>query len=71
MALVKIVREAFNKNYDKDPNNLIRNNRSCKLLVASRTGNHKQIVELIEQGADVNYADPYNGRTPLINAAFG
>ena len=29
------------------------------------------LLKLVEQGADVNYTDPYNGRTPLINAAFG
>ena len=50
---------------------LIKNNRSCKLLVAARAGRHKDIVQLIDEGADVNYRDPYNGRTCLINAAFG
>ena len=50
---------------------LIKNNRSCKLLVAARAGRHKDIVQLIDDGADVNYRDPYNGRTCLINAAFG
>ena len=40
-------------------------------MVAARAGRHKDIVQLIDEGADVNYRDPYNGRTCLINAAFG
>ena len=55
----------------KEPSLLIKNNRSCKLLVAARSGNNKLIAELLAEGADPNYCDPYNGRTSLINAAFG
>lgn len=40
-----------------------------KLLKAAESGNPHRFLDLIEQGADVNYRDPSNGATALHIAA--
>ncbi|CAG5110939.1 Oidioi.mRNA.OKI2018_I69.chr2.g5286.t1.cds [Oikopleura dioica] len=66
-----------------DATSLIKNNINCKLLTHARIGRSEEIKECLAkglrsleffmdfQGADVEYKDPYTGRTALLNTAFG
>jgi ankyrin repeat protein len=54
----------------KNNNNKSKKETSEKLLLNCMYGDQhiEKIEELIKSGADVNYADPYSGITPLIIA---
>jgi protein arginine N-methyltransferase 2 len=42
-----------------------------EVLVAARIGDDKRVQRLLQQGADVAYAEPDTGVTPLMAAAEG